>query len=326
MRTFSRLWRVLLVVVLVGVVAPRPAAAQDEGEDERDTIVVLTGRAEVREGEAVDNVVIADGPAVVAGTVHDSVVAFNGDVLVTGTVEDQVVAFNGRVTVRGDGVVEGDVVSRRRPVEEAGGRIEGSWERWNARAWNGLSGFVAWIVLWVATSVSTLVLGALLALLAPRAAWAVDDARRAAIGPVIGWGLLLTIGLPLVAVLALLTVVALPLGLAVLLALALVYGIGYTTAAWLLGRAILARSHPFLSFVVGWAILRVVALVPVLGALVGFAAVVVGLGALAVAGYRARRRVGPPVEPRPAPQAAPVAGSPDVPGSRDAPGPRDAPA
>ena len=39
---------------------------------------------------------------------------------------------------------------------------------------------------------------------------------------------------------------------------------------------------------VGWAILRVVALIPILGGLVWFAAVVFGLGALAVAIWRAR--------------------------------------
>ena len=43
-----------------------------------------------------------------------------------------------------------------------------------------------------------------------------------------------------------------------------------------------------MAFLVGWAILRVVALIPILGGLVWFAAVVVGLGALAVAIWRAR--------------------------------------
>jgi hypothetical protein len=42
------------------------------------------------------------------------------------------------------------------------------------------------------------------------------------------------------------------------------------------------------AFLVGWAILRVVALIPILGGLVWFAAVVFGLGALAVAIWRAR--------------------------------------
>jgi hypothetical protein len=58
---------------------------------------------------------------------------------------------------------------------------------------------------------------------------------------------------------------------------------------------------------VGWGILRVVALVPVLGWLVSLAAIVVGLGAIAVAVRRARRHdvvtdeTGEPVPTPPAP-------------------------
>jgi hypothetical protein len=43
-----------------------------------------------------------------------------------------------------------------------------------------------------------------------------------------------------------------------------------------------------LAFLVGWAILRVAAIVPIVGGLVWFAAVVFGLGALVVAVWRAR--------------------------------------
>jgi hypothetical protein len=43
-----------------------------------------------------------------------------------------------------------------------------------------------------------------------------------------------------------------------------------------------------LAFLAGWGILRILALVPILGGLVGFAAVVFGLGALMVGIWRAR--------------------------------------
>jgi hypothetical protein len=59
---------------------------------------------------------------------------------------------------------------------------------------------------------------------------------------------------------------------------------------------------------VGWGILRVVALVPFVGWLVSLAAVVVGLGAIVVAGRRARRRevvADEPGEPVQAPSAPP---------------------
>jgi cytoskeletal protein CcmA (bactofilin family) len=283
----------LAAAVLLVLAAAPPAGAQAD-DDRPDSIVVVTGRAEVPEDDDVDNVVIADGDAVVAGTVRERVVAFNGDVLVTGTVEDEVIALNGRVTVRDGGVVEGDVVSRKRPIEEGGGTVEGSWERWNATNWNQAAGLATRLALWLAVSVSVLLLGLILGFLAPRAVRAVDEARSGAgFGPVIGWGLLLTIGLPIVAVLALVTVVAAPLGLGVLLALGLVYFIGYTTAAWLLGRRIARRAGTFVAFLVGWAILRVVALIPVLGGLTWFVAVVVGLGALVTAAHRARRRETP---------------------------------
>jgi hypothetical protein len=100
----------------------------------------------------------------------------------------------------------------------------------------------------------------------------------------------------------------LPLGIGLLLALGLIYGIGYTAGAWILGRRVVSRASPIVAFLVGWGILRVVALVPVLGWLVSLAAVVVvGLGAIADAGRRARRRdvvtdeSGEPVRTPPAP-------------------------
>jgi hypothetical protein len=58
------------------------------------------------------------------------------------------------------------VVSRHRPVVESGGRFDGEWERWNPRAWSrGVANF-ARIAIWIAFTVSTLVLGLILGLLA----------------------------------------------------------------------------------------------------------------------------------------------------------------
>jgi hypothetical protein len=239
--------------------------------------------------------------------VNDALVAFNGDVLITGTARDDVVAADGTVTVADGGRIEGDVVSRHRPVVESDGRLDGSWERWNPRAWSNATSVVGWLAVWLAFTVSSLILGLLLGLLAPRAAVAVDAAAARGIGPVILWGLILMIGLPIAAAIAIVTLVGLPLGIGLLLALGLIYGIGYTAGAWILGRRVVSRASPVVAFLLGWGILRVVALVPVLGWLVSLAAVVVGLGAIAVAGRRARRpdvvthETGEPVRTPPAP-------------------------
>jgi hypothetical protein len=305
MRTIVRFGLVLLVACSFGLAAA-PAAGAQTHEDQGDNVVVITGRADVREGETVDNVVIADGPAVIDGRVRNGVIALNGEVLVRGVVEDNVVAADGRVVVAESGRLEGDVVSRHRPVVETGGRFDGDWERWNPRAWSRSAAIFTRLAIWVAFTVSTLVLGLILGLLAPRAPAAVHRAARERTWPVVGWGVVLAIGLPLAAVLVMATIVGLPLGLATLFALGLVYGIGYTAGAWVLGRIVAARARPILSFLAGWGILRVVALVPVLGGLSWLAAIVVGLGAIAVAAYRARRVPAPaPPAPQPAPAPPP---------------------
>jgi hypothetical protein len=303
MRAVTRMSVALVLAVLALAAGASTAAAQTADESgEPDTMVVLTGRAEVHEGESFDSVVIFDGDVTVDGTVRDAIVAFHGDVLIRGTARDDVVAANGRVTIANGGQVAGDIVSRRRPVIESGGSFEGSWERWNPRAWDLSTSIVGRFAVWLAVTVSTLILGLVLGLLAPRAAAAVDRAAEDA-GPVILWGVALLIGLPIVAIILTVTLVGLPLGLGLLLALGLIYGTGYTAGAWVLGRRVARRASPVVAFLAGWGILRLVAIIPLVGGLAWLAAVVTGLGALVVAGRRARRDAAPaaPAPPASAP-------------------------
>ena len=298
MHLVTRLALAVTLVSAVVLVGAAPAHAQAD-DSTGDNIVVLTGRADVRADDRVDNVFIADGPVVIDGTVRDKVVALNGDVIVRGSAQEDVVVLDGRVVIEESGHIGGDVVSRRRPVVREGGRFDGSWERWNASSFREGIAIGSRVVLWIALTISSLALGLLLLALAPRAAHAVSAATRNSIGAVIGWGLIVAIGLPIAAVLVLLTVVGIPLGLGVIGALGLIYGIGYAAGAWILGRRILADAHPFVAFLVGWGILRVVDLLPIIGGLVTFAVTIVGLGAIAVAIYRARRSsaVDAPVPP-----------------------------
>jgi hypothetical protein len=138
-------------------------------------------------------------------------------------------------------------------------------------------------------SVSILVVGLVLLWLVGRGAAWILEAGRTQLGPAIGWGLLVFFGLPILAIIALVTVVGLPLGLGVLAALGLLYALGYSATAWILGWSIVrAPTAWVVAFLVGGVILRVVALVPILGGLVWFVAVVFGLGALLVAIWRGR--------------------------------------
>ena len=279
------------------LVLPTPAWAQDGQSD--DAFVVLTGRADVPEGEEVGDLVVFHGSSTIDGTVDGSVTAFDAPVTVSGRVNGDLVVFNGRVELLDGANVTGDVVSRSEPEVASGATIGGDTERIQTNFnWDGF-GWVGRLAWWLAVSVSTLVIGLVLLWLVGRGARRIAEAGWTGIGPSIGWGLLAFFGLPILGIIALVTIVGIPLGLGVLAALGLIYALGYSAAAWIVGRRILREPTAWiLAFLAGWGILRLLALVPVLGGLVGFAAVVFGLGALMVGIWRAR------TASRPAPATA----------------------
>jgi hypothetical protein len=282
----------LLILALLAVATP--AWAQDAQGPE--AFVVLSGRADVPEGQTVGDLVVFHGSATVDGTVDGSLTAFDAPVTIAGRVNGDVVAFNGRVVLRSGAVVTGDVVSQNAPVVASGATIGGETRRVQTNLnWEGF-GWVGRLAWWLAVSVSTLVVGLVLVWLVGRGAGWILEAGRTQVGPAIGWGLLVFFGLPILAVGALVTLVGIPLGLGLLAALGLLYALGYGASAWVLGRSLLRPPTAWVvAFLVGWAILRVVALVPILGGLVWFAAVVFGLGVLVVAIWRGRSaaRAGP---------------------------------
>jgi hypothetical protein len=275
----------ILLILMLGLAAPAWAQPAQASE----AFVVLSGRADVPQGQTVGDLVVFHGSATVDGTVNGSLTAFDAPVVISGRVNGDVVAFNGRVELRSGANVTGDVVSQSAPVVASGATIGGAAKRLQTNTnWEGFgwAGKLAW---WLAVSISTLVVGLLLIWLIGRGASTVLEAGRTRVGPSLGLGLGLFFGLPLLAIIALVTVVGIPLGLGLGAALLLIYALGYSAAAWILGRSIVREPTAWVvAFLVGWAILRVVALVPILGGLVWFAAVVFGLGALAVAIWRAR--------------------------------------
>lgn len=274
-----------ILFLMLGLVTPAWAQAAQATE----AFVVLSGRADVPEGQQVGDLVVFHGSSTVDGTVDGSLTAFDAPVTISGRVNGDVVVFNGRVELASGANVSGDVVSQNDPVVASGATIGGERRRVQTNTnWEGFgwAGKLAW---WLAVSVSTLVVGLVLVWLTGRGAAWILEAGRTGIGPAIGFGLLAFFGLPILAIIALLTLVGIPLGLGLLAALGLIYALGYGATAWIVGRRILREPTAWiLAFLVGWGILRVLALIPILGGLVWFAAVVLGLGALLVAIWRAR--------------------------------------
>ena len=308
-----RLRRPLLVLALsigASLAIAMPAFADRFAQEplQDGPFVVLTGELRVPLGSAVDNAVIFNGPAEIDGSVSRDVVALNGDVTVSGSVGKNVVALNGRVTLSDGAHVGGDVVSRYRPIVAPTATVDGQLRR--VSRFNidlGQITLVSRMLVWLATSVSSFLLGLLLILFVPRAADVTARTAKERFGASIGFGALMLLGLPLIAFVAIAILVGIPLGLGLLLALGFIYWIGYTAGAYALGRRLLAApTHRVLAFLAGFGILRAVALIPVIAGLAWVFAVVWGLGALVIAARATGREE---------PQAAAVmaAGTPPIP-------------
>ena len=284
----ARLGLSVAAALILGVLLAAPAWAQSGTDrlNERDQIV-LNGQLNVGEGETVDTAVLFHGSASIAGTVTKSLVVFDGATEISGHVHGDVVVFNGAVTVRSTARIDGNLVTSETPTVEPGATVTGQRQRistrFNADA-IGVASRVAW---WIGYSVSTLVLGLLLLLFAPALDGAIIRAARTRIGASFGFGAAVFFLLPIVALLFLVTVVALPLGLFMLLAIGLLYTVGYVAGAHAIGRLLVkAPTSRFLAFLAGWGILRVLALIPVLGGIAWTLASIFGLGVLWVAGRR----------------------------------------
>jgi hypothetical protein len=275
-----------LIAVALVLAVPASAAAKDR--------IVLTGPVVVGSTETVSNVVAFDGSVTIRGRVTSDVVAFNGDVRVpSGRVGGDLTALNGQIFLGPRAVVGGDLNWRdTRPVIAPGARVAGDVNefQWDVSPWSGF----AWALLfWLAQTVSVLVLGVILIALWPRGFDALAAAWRRSPGPVVGWGALLLIGLPIAAVIALASLVGIPLGIGLLLALLPLWAVGYVAGTFVLGRLIARDAGRLLAFLVGLLIVQVLALIPFLNGLVAIVVVAIGLGTLAVAAWRANRPVAP---------------------------------
>lgn len=133
---------------------------------------------------------------------------------------------------------------------------------------------------------TSLLLGAVLLLAFPRFSEAV--AARAIAGPVVagGVGLLTLIAVPILLVLVTITIVGIPFAIAgfalyvLALWIASVYG-KYAVGRWVLGRG--GLGNRWLALLLGLVAFLLVGLIPIVGGLADFVALLLGLGALVLA-------------------------------------------
>jgi cytoskeletal protein CcmA (bactofilin family) len=308
-RARMRLAMITFAALVIGALLAGPALAQDSTDQPSSrNQIVLNGKLTVAEGDTVDTALLVHGTATIDGTVTGAVVVFDGRTDISGTVQGDVFVFNGAVTVRSGAVIDGDLVTRQSPTVESGATVRGQQQRVSTRFNTGDLGLASRVIWWVGYSVSTIVLGLLLLVLAPALDPAIVRAMRERFGGAIGFGVAVFFLLPIVAVLFLIVIVAIPLGLFLLLALALLYTVGYVAGAHALGRRLVKPpTSRFAAFLAGWAILRVLGLIPVVGGFVWTLASIFGLGILWVSARRSSPLPAVPEPPAmPPPTPAPV--------------------
>ncbi len=278
------------VVVLAVWLVPAAALAQPKEPAEPAEQVVLSGDVLVPRGRIAGQVVVFSGSATVLGVVDGDVVVFDGPIVVQGQVSGEVVALDGSVRLGPNAQVTGGVLASDDIVREDGAQVGGT-TRQHVRVTLGETlGPLGVLLPPVAIAVSVLFVALLWLLLAPRGGDRVGQALATAPFASFGWGLLVALLLPVVGVAAAVTVLGLPFGLSLLLGLGLVWLVGQAGAVWAIGRLLVREPRSrFGAVMAGWAVAFVLGLVPYLNVVWWVLGGVVGLGAVVVAAWRARR-------------------------------------
>jgi cytoskeletal protein CcmA (bactofilin family) len=251
--------------------------------------VVLLGRVVVPRGESVGEVVVFSGRVTVDGVVRGDVVVLDGQITVSGQVSGSVIALNGSVRLLATAQIGGDVLAHDVVIVAEGAAVGGLVNEHVSFNLSGPLRAVGALLSWLAVAVSTLVLGLLFALMAPRALDRTAAAAWTAPWASAGWGVLLGAAVPVLAVGMIASVVGVPLGVGLLLAIVLLTLVGAVVTAHAVGRALVGDARgTATAFLAGWGIATVIGLIPYVSGVVFGLSVLYGTGATAVAVWRAR--------------------------------------
>jgi hypothetical protein len=260
-------------------------------------IVVTGGMINVGSGATIGrDLVIGGGTATVAAPINRRVQMSAGSLTLKNRVGGDV---RGRVDhLKLDGAQIGgnlDYTSSNAAELVNGARVAGTTTRHTPSDSNRAgNAFLDWL----RELIGLLALGLLLIFLLPGVAVRAIDTLRALPWPSLGIGAAILVITPIVAVVAFVIGLLIGgwwLGVLLLPIWILVLAVGYVVSGFLLGRLLFARLgwggyHDALALLAGLFVLTVVGLIPVLGWLVGLAAVVLGAGALALTLSQRMRR------------------------------------
>ncbi len=160
---------------------------------------MLSGTVTVPRGQSVGEVVVFHGRAFVAGVVVGDVVVIDGPVMISGQVSGSVVAMNGPIRLGATASVGRDVLGAHGVRLDPGALVGGEVREDVAFTPRGALAVLGGLLGAVAIAVSTLLLALVLLALTPRALDRVATAGRTAPFASIGWGVAISIAVPVLA-------------------------------------------------------------------------------------------------------------------------------
>ena len=239
------------------------------------------------------NLAIAAGTAEIRGPVGGSIEIVGGDVLIDSPVAGDVRVAGGQLQLGPNARIAGKLVHRgadvtRDPAAQVAGGLErGKAARWHAEGGRrGGSGIGGW--LW---SLGLIALAGVIAGVFPVGSRRMGEQLRGDPGIGLLLGFIALVCIPIAAVVLAVTIIGIPLALAVLLLYFLMLIVGYAAVGVIVGDAALQKLRSQDAARLGWRVgaamtamlaLALVTRIPFVGGLVTFAALLAGLGAVAL--------------------------------------------
>lgn len=237
------------------------------------------------------NLVVAGGTVNGERTVRvgRDLVVSGGTVTMAGTVTRDLRGSIGTFTLTNTARVGRDLIVSARKAHIASGAIIGGQRvvtRTQQREHRGRgAGIVGWIIWRLIMGIGLYIVGAIFIALAPRMTAQAEGVLRVHPWASLLTGLILLIVVPFAAALIMFFIVTIPLSLILLALYAILLFLSPIFAALLIGHLILRRptASPYLALLIGLVIITLLRLIPFLGGLVHFLAILFGLGALFLA-------------------------------------------
>ena len=252
-------------------------------------VVVAGGRTDIgSQGSVGRDLILTAGTATVSAPVTRNVVMASGDLTLKNRVGGDVKGRVDRLHLDGAQIAGNlDYTSNNGVEKTNGGSVAGTTTQRRPETNPSGNAFLAWL----RALIGIVALGLILIFLLPRLSTRSIDTLRAEPWPSLGFGAVVLVATPIIALIVFLIGLLIGgwwIGLLMIPLWILALSLGYVISGFLLGRLIFARVgwgayHDALALVAGLVVLAIVTVIPIVGWLIGLAAVVFGAGALAIA-------------------------------------------